>query len=65
MFSAGERVRFIADVTEEDGVGNVRLGDVGTIISTDDFDTEDQGLLVDFDGKGIVAVDATYTIKEA
>ena len=65
MFIVGDRVRFIADVTEEDGVGNVRYGDVGTVISTDDFDTEDQGILVDFDGKCIVAVDATHTIREA
>ena len=64
MFTVGDRVRFIADVTEEDGVGNVRHGDVGTVISTDDFDPEDQGILVDFGGKGIVAVDATYTIRE-
>ena len=65
MFTVGERVRFIADVTEDDGVGNVRYGDVGTVISTDDIDTEDQGLLVSFDGKDIVAVSANHTIKEA
>ena len=65
MFSVGDRVRFIEDVTEEDGVGNVRYGDVGTVISTDDFDTEDQGILVDFDGKDIVSVSAQHTIQDA
>lgn len=65
MFTVGDRVRFIADVTEEDGVGRVRYGDVGTVISTDDYDIERQGILVDFDDKEIVAVDSAYTIKEA
>lgn len=64
MFTVGDRVRFIADVTEEDGVGDIRYGDVGTVISTDDFDIERQGMLVDFDGKEIVAVDSNYTIWE-
>lgn len=64
MFIVGDRVRFIADVNEDDGVGDVRCGDTGTVISTDDYDTESQGLLVDFDGKSITAVDASYTILE-